>query len=132
MIFSKPCERKGCRDLITAKGPKGLAKRRFCSTRCAALLRIANGTWCQPSLTVEQRSRGGRVGGQASGETRRRRAAVRIAAELEQFLTPEIREALSPQGVARLRALFARAWKRGWTLGVLTRGHRQRKQGQAA
>lgn len=116
--LQKPCQRLGCDGSITRPPltPSLYAKRRYCSSRCAMLARIASG-WRPPTLTLAQRQEMGRDGGIQCGENRRRRAAQRIATELAQYITPEMELALSARDLLRLKALLARAYADGHTAG---------------
>lgn len=118
MTETKPCQRPECQGVVSRPPltPSGYARQRFCSTRCAALWRYAHGAK-PPQTTHAQRVEGGRKAGLLSGETRRRQAAARIAAQLEPFITPDMTEPLSPRALARWKALVARAWSSGHTAG---------------
>lgn len=116
--MTKPCERTPCPGLIKRDSltPSQYAKRKYCSCRCAMLARVANG-WKPPTLTYEQRAEIGRDGGLQAGENRRRRAAQRIAGQLERYITPAMEAALSHSDLLRLKVLFARAYADGHTAG---------------
>jgi hypothetical protein len=136
-ILSKPCERSGCQTPITSAGktPKVYARRRFCSNRCTALHRKAQGTWLRPVMTEAQRIEAGRKGGLKAGERKRRQAALRVSEALKAYITPSIEASLSRQDLARVKALLARAWNDGRTaeasrLRMLRR--EGQKKGQAA
>lgn len=115
--FSKPCGVPGCPGRIVARGPRGLADRVVCSRSCAYQWRVLNG-WKPPVLTREQRLKGGRIAGRVSGEVRRRKAAIRVAEQIERFIDDDMREALSYRGLLKLRVMLCRAFKAGRNLGV--------------
>src|SRR5678815_1116292 len=102
----KPCARAGCQAQIdrATLTPSLYAKRRFCSTRCAALERYAYGAK-PPRISHAQAVASGRKGGLKAGERKRRATALRVAANLERYVTPELEVALSAVGLARLKAL---------------------------
>lgn len=119
------CARPGC------TGVTALARSRFCSCRCAALFRVGLGRpWLMP--TREQRQAGARKAGILSGETRRLKAARRLASQLDKYITAEMRLALSPAGVSRLRVLLARAWQDGHKIGVCTIRQREMRHRKRA
>ncbi|MGE3276757.1 MAG: hypothetical protein AB7O67_16720 [Vicinamibacterales bacterium] len=110
--MTKPCERapRGCRELVEATGPKTLARKRYCSSRCAYLARVEAGTWHAPNLTREQRQRGGRAAGRASGESRRAAALERAVAAVDPLLTPSLRRRMTGEEIRSFKVLLARAW----------------------
>lgn len=119
MSLSKPCERAGCSGVITAPGPRTLAKRHFCNNRCHYEHRKANG-WPHHVLSTADRRKGGRVGGAVAGERRRRQAARRKAEAVAKLVTHEMRERLTHLQVIRLTAIFAQAFSAGYKRGYRT------------
>lgn len=116
---TKPCERAGCEKVIRRAiwTPSQYARRRFCSNRCSALQRYASG-FKPPVLSHAQRVEMGRKGGLVAGDARRRQAARRVSEALTRFITDEMAEPLSPWMLARWKALIARAWTEGHTVGA--------------
>lgn len=114
-VLSKPCARhdKGCQGRIIAPGPKTLAKRRFCGHLCACLYRQENGLWHHPVISREDRRRGGRKAGKASGETRRMQSVARAVAAIEPLIPKRIDMKLTEAEQRRLRILLAMAWRKG-------------------
>lgn len=127
-LFSKPCGRVGCPDLITAKSQRALAKREFCSTRCAVRQRIATGRWHYPTPTPEQRRAGGRNGGRRSADTRRMKAMQAQATRLADLVPPRMIGALGPDDSKRLLVLLVHAWRRGYRTGYQTATHRRARR----
>lgn len=120
---SKPCARAGCVHDVWAPGPATLLTRRFCSHRCSMRGRLEAG-WRPKGPTREQRQAGGRKGGVASGNTRRKKAIRQAVARVERFLTPDIVDALTFRQVARVKLVLARAWKAGYKDGLWGRWSR--------
>jgi hypothetical protein len=87
------CERPDCQHP---------AKVRFCSRRCALL-----------AVRHLSMAKGGRV----CRDRKRKRRALAAVAEVEVHLTEDIREALSPAQLARVKTLIARAHRLGWKKG---------------
>lgn len=92
------------------------AKVRFCSRRCAVL---------------SVRHLGLLKGGRACRDRKRKRRALAAVAEVEVHLTEDIREALSPAQLARVKMLIARSHRLGWKKGYQAHNdavYKQRKQ----
>jgi hypothetical protein len=122
---TKVCARDGCTVLIdTNLHPAAYASRKFCSAECSFQ---ARGWKIPPPVTPEQRQRICSLGGIASGKLRRLQGIERVAATLEEFVTSAMKDALAPRDLARLKALLARAYRRGWEKGLSAGGSRRRK-----
>jgi hypothetical protein len=117
-MLEKPCERaaRGCRERIVERQSTRLARRRFCSLKCAYLARVEAG-WRPKPIPRGAQSRGGRVGGLASGLVRREQAMLRTAERLlDLFGDVELRQ-LTDRQRARFKVLLVQAWRRGYTTG---------------
>lgn len=118
-MLEKPCGYAKCdrRGIVTAKGPKTLAAKQFCSISCGARHRLEHGWKPYLNITAAQRRQGGLIGGQLAAERRRRESAKRKAAEIEQFINAAMRTALDRHELARLRVGMTRAFWHGYKLG---------------
>jgi hypothetical protein len=121
-MVTKPCARAsdGCQGLAIASCPSRLAKRKFCSSRCAALYYVERGTHVLQTISVAQRRAAGRRGGKLGGE-KRRKVAVQAAAQRCKSLMPAaLRAKLTEREQAVLLLLFVRAWESGHVVGMST------------
>lgn len=138
-MLTKPCARSlshACPGLITAKGPKGLARRTWCSVSCAIQARLDAGWQPHATLTPENRSKGGVQGGKIAGLHRRKHVMQQAAKHLERHLTPDLLEALSVPQAARIKVLLARAYRvghrTGYRAGYAAKTYRARVSRKAA
>lgn len=116
-MFSKPCRRPTCPVLITARGPKGLAKRIYCSRSCSALERVAAGWQPHAHLTPEHYIKAGQRGGKIAGENRRKRKVLETVRRLTTLIPAAMQEALGRQELRRVQVLLQRAHDEGYTRG---------------
>lgn len=101
----KACARPGCTGEVAYRRPYQFQHQRYCSRRCGSL------------ANPESTARGGRMGGAAAAQTKRKAAIQRAASECARFLTPDIEMALGQRQLARVTVLFARAYRKGYLRG---------------
>lgn len=125
-IQTKPCARadKGCGGEVREQGrPARFQRRVFCSVRCAVQFRIEAGWQPARSLTREGRARGGARGGKIAALRNRKDSIMRATKPMERFLTPDFREGLSGEQLARVLVLIGRAYRIGHRVGYRAGWH---------
>lgn len=123
MTHSKPCPRAGkphCTGVITATGPKHLARRLCCTRTCAAHYRLEQGWRPHLLIPAAARRRGALRGGVVSGGQRRKLAKQRVAEELRGLLPPWFLAVATPRMVGLVVVLLVRAWQAGHKVGTRT------------
>lgn len=119
--MTKPCARadRGCPRPITVKqaGASRFVERQYCSRQCGALARMEAGR-VMPTFTRAERAANGRQGGLVRGQQRRRDAALRMAARVEQLIPARLWVADTVElERPRLKALLVRVYAAAYKAG---------------
>lgn len=130
----KACGRadRGCVGFVRAFTLQRRPKTTYCSHSCAVRARVEAGWRPHGGLTKAGRQLGGRRGGHISGIRKKRDALLRAVQPMEKYLTPEFKDGLSPDQLARVRVLIARAYQVGHRRGYQTGHAKKRYQAQKA
>ena len=128
VLLVKPCARGGCTGVITAYGPKTLARHAFCSPRCAYLDRVRReGHRWFHALTPAERRRGAQRAWKITA-ARAQRRAITNAATLALALVPrDIVDTLTPMQLVRLKLAMGRMWIKAKQVGYAASYRRRRK-----
>jgi hypothetical protein len=131
-MFSKPCARPGCAELVTAPMACRLRHKQYHSQRCAYEAKRERGWVPHRYLTPEARRRGALKGAKVLGARRHREAMERAVTACMDLMPAEFQRDLPARTVALIKALVGRAYLRGWSNGVRKDDLARRRARQAA
>jgi hypothetical protein len=131
-MFSKPCARAGCADLVTVAKAYRLKHKKYCSQRCAYQAKLAAGWVPHLYLTPEARRSGAMKGAKLLGQRRHRAAMERAVTACVDLIPAEFQKELPARTLALIKALVGRAYLRGWSNGVRKDDLARRRARQAA
>lgn len=135
MMFTKPCRRPICPNIITKAMRSRFNATVYCSITCAAQHRVELGGHPFHRRTPEQRHRNAAIGGKTRAEHAKQRKLREVAGKIRKHLPPEWDVRLGAREVARIIALGVRAYLDGHEDGYqggYTAAYREKQKGQVA
>jgi hypothetical protein len=112
-VVTKPCGRPGCPELITARKPYILARKKYHSIACQVAAKKAAGWVPHRHLNHDNRKRGGLASAKRTQILQHRRKLTLAVRECLALIPSEFEAELSARGVALLKVLLGRAFELG-------------------
>lgn len=112
-MFTKPCARPGCTQVIAKAQARRLADAKYCSRACGARHRVEMGGHPFHLRTPEQRHRNAVIGGRTRAQRAKRRKLRSLGDRFAALFPPRWELTLDREDVARIKALIVRAYREG-------------------
>ena len=112
----KLCARGTCTGIVRHRGPRTLARRKFCSTRCARIEAMRLG-FRMPAATPEQVRARALRGGAISGQRIRAQAIARAVQRTLDTIPRAILDGFTPSQLAAVRRALVLSEQLGYSRG---------------